>query len=315
LNLFTANRRGARLAPLLALALLLPVASPASLASAQVTDAPQCKDVYFVSVRGSGENAANAGDMSDSSETKAVLTGLKNRLKNTGKDLSVGVYQVPYPALSTDELKKNLSGPVDKKINTLLKKNVPRYLGSEQEGELVLGHFFDEIQQLCASENLPARFVLAGYSQGAMVIHNFLRSVARTADGGASARTIIGAVLIADPSRMPNSPLTNFGTARDGRNGFGDCHAVDLLPGKLSCLEDGGVTTEVPKKFRSRTLALCDEGDVVCDVGAMLKVNTRRGFIQAFKNGLFVHTQCHNYCGKRTRGMGRHFANKLPDLD
>jgi hypothetical protein len=100
------------------------------------------------------------------------------------------------------------------------------------------------------------RIVLAGYSQGAMVVHRSLQDLDRAGDPVARqilARTD-GVVLISDGDRRRRDRVTDYGTA--GRSqGVG----YALRP------DSGARGTKMPAGMRDRIHSICLDRDVVCD--------------------------------------------------
>jgi hypothetical protein len=276
--------------------------------------AATCHDVYFVSARGSGEDYT--ADLSKTPEAAAVEAGMTAVLDSAGSHPDVEVHQLTYPAPRVDVLFSKLDhGSLKARSDRLWKHNLPSYLGQERQGEQELVTYLGQILTSCAGTSKHPAVVLTGYSQGSMVVHNVLQTLVDT-NATAAMDLIAGSVLIADPERMPASQVLNFGTAPvTGQSGqlqgsYGACPALDLLPGSQSCLP-GGATLEVPARFLTSTVAVCDTGDLVCDAGALAVINTIDGYQTAVTNGIFIHTGCHAYCGASARTAGGYLARKL----
>jgi sulfur transfer complex TusBCD TusB component (DsrH family) len=93
-------------------------------------------------------------------------------------------------------------------------------------------------------------FVLAGYSQGAMVIHRTLLGLSSSIGRDKILSRVVAVELIADPMRTSGSP-TNFGSAGDS-NG-------------AAIYFQRAVPADVPQPVRAATRSLCKLNDGVCD--------------------------------------------------
>jgi hypothetical protein len=244
----------------------------------------QCDQVDFVSVRGSGQPYKGATDLSVSPETNAVLTGIKDQLKIDQVTATIAVYQLPYKAVSDDVLAAGLKFPTSV-INAipiliadwhqLMKVNLPKYIADEEQGESELYTYLTQIYHACQSSAQQPMVVLAGYSQGAMVVHNVLNTV--TAANQTDLMSMIkGAVLVADPERMKSSVVPNMGDAPLGD--YGLCHALDVLiiphSHHDSCVPPG-TTQDVAKYFEDVAFQICETNDLACDASGLLKLNSR----------------------------------------
>jgi hypothetical protein len=286
-------------------ALGLIVAVPQQPAAAAVAS---CHDVYFVSARGSGEPYTT--DLTGDPELSSVEQGMAAILASAGSVPDLVVHELNYRAPSVDLLTTGLNtGSLAQRANRLLKHNLPSYLAQERQGEQELSTYLGQILTSCAGSSKNPRVVLAGYSQGSMVVHNVLQSLT-SVNATAKINLIAGSILIADPERVPSSQVLNFGTAPSTPASYGVCPALDQLPGKLSCLARG-TTQEVPAQFLRNTVAVCDAGDLVCDTGSLAVIHTEAGYIAAAKAGIYIHTNCHDYCSTTARTAGGYIARKL----
>ena len=162
--------------------------------------------------------------------------------------------------------------------------------------------------------------VLAGYSQGAMVVHNILNEAVEYPDNGWS-QLIAGAVLIADPERMPNSDTENFGTAPD--SDYGLCHTLDefIIPHTTtdaSCVAPN-TTTDVSNDLSSEVYQICDKGDLACDTNGLFKLNSHAipaatnlsKLKQDAKNGANIHTTHYKSTGGAAAAVARLLADDV----
>jgi hypothetical protein len=194
-------------------------------------------------------------------------------------------YQLPYAALSTDVLAAGVqkAGSLRASEDRFF-QNLTTYIGSEKYGVAKLNRFISQAEAACPK----AGFVLAGYSQGAMLIHDYLTQLARQGSG-AELRAIRGTVLVADPERTPQSSVVNFGTARS--DGYGVCRASENILRVAVCVSSDA-TQDVPPVYPNMR-QVCDDGDIVCDTSVLLHLNTLNGWKAQVKGGLITHE---TYC-------------------
>ena len=76
------------------------------------------------------------------------------------------------------------------------------FIGSVDVGATELGKQYEAFVQQCPT----SKVVLAGYSQGAMVVHRNLHTLAASPN-------LAAALLVADGDRLPEDPTLNLGTA------------------------------------------------------------------------------------------------------
>jgi hypothetical protein len=302
------------------------VQSTATATAASSGAAASCSALYFISVRGSGENSSGPNDQKASAETYAAYVDIKNQLKAEGVNPGTTFYQLPYSAPSTKLLTTGLEAPtLDSRVGLtvaadwlqLMDINLPKYIAGEEQGESLLYAYLAQIYHTCSSAGKQPVVVMAGFSQGSMVIHNLLNTIAAS-DQTDFMSMIKGAVLIADPERMPDSDVANFGTAR--LSDYGLCHALDILPldhshVSASCVPPGD-TTDVSSYFSSVAYQVCDTDDLVCDTSGLFKLKRDvPSFTNmfAFMTDVRLGTQTHtlSYTGGEMRTAGRRVARSL----
>jgi hypothetical protein len=287
----------------------------------------QCDQVDFVSVRGSGQPYKGATDMSVSPQTNAVLTGIRDQLKADGVTETIAVYQLPYKAVSDDVLTAGLKFPASAvdAVQTivsdwrrLMNVNLPKFIADEEQGESELSTYLAQIYQSCRSAGQQPAVVLAGYSQGSMVVHNVLNSIAAANQTGLMS-SIKGAALIADPERMKSSVVRNAGNAPWGD--YGLCHTLDVLVIPHSHTRDScvppGTTKDVAKYFKGVAYQICEKNDLACDTSGLLSLNSHAvpsltslvHFKQELQLGEKVHAT--GYSASKVVGLGRTIAGNL----
>jgi cutinase len=194
--------------------------------------APGCPDVHWMGAAGSGERteydiAANSG-MGEI--VYQSYQALQQQLAAEGRTITAEA--VNYPAKDV---------PPDAGVGDWLD-----YMGSVDAGTNALGAQYAAFTAQCPT----SKVVLAGYSQGAMVVHRNL--VALGANPNLSA-----ALLIADGDRLPDDTTVNIGSASTDPEKTGgaaqDWPILAHAPAKL------------PANIGVRTISVCDAGDAVCD--------------------------------------------------
>jgi hypothetical protein len=197
-----------------------------------------CEDnIHFVGIVGSGQRTDN------SPQVRAVYDETVKQA--AASNLSVSNYFLNYPAEPVWVLA--VQWPVGAGVN--------RFIGSITQGiDNLVAHLNQKAAEWDASglrcEN--SKFVIAGYSQGAMVIHRLLQQSGRLSDSAAN--RIGGAMLLADGDRYA-SDGTNQGPIRLLASGVGHATAAASKADR----------TPIPSRFRDIAYSVCILGDGVCD--------------------------------------------------
>ena len=241
-----------------------------------VLENSKCKANLFIGLRGSGQ------DPGLGHEIEYLWTALKRQLPDTYLvQLTYPAAPVPYTDMPSEWTTFNQIGDFAK---------------SAWQGSIDLIGQIDHAVAECGDEG--QRVFLAGYSQGAWVIHaalNYLNAIdSKLLDH------ISGVALIADPLRADNNQLDNIGTANSG--------------GGIATSQLGNVTLSInhlfqslrvawvpsgpnidlsnytyPSSLTSKTVELCNAYDAVCDFRNM-EADYPLYFLGAFKGGLYVHS-------------------------
>jgi Cutinase len=202
------------------------------LASGTANAAPGCPDVHWMGTAGSGERTEY--EVVQNEGMGAIVyqsyQALAQQLAQEGRTISAEA--VNYPAEDV---------PDDAGVGDWLD-----YMGSVDAGTAALGAQYADFTARCPE----SKVVLAGYSQGAMVVHRNLVTIGANPNMAA-------ALLIADGDRHPDDTTVNIGTASTDPEKTGGAaqdwpilaHAPAILPANI------GV----------RTISVCDAGDAVCD--------------------------------------------------
>jgi hypothetical protein len=205
------------------------VSLTAGTAAAQST----CPDFHWMGAAGSGERTGSDLTTYDGMG-RVVYTSLGELsadLQQDGKTMTAEA--VDYPAVPVPED----DGGIGEWLG---------FMGSVDTGAAALGKQYEAFVEQCPT----SKVVLAGYSQGAMVVHRNLQSLAASPN-------LAAVLLVADGDRRPDDPTLNLGTASGiperGKGVAQDwpilAHAPAVLPADLG----------------ARTISVCDLGDAVCD--------------------------------------------------
>jgi hypothetical protein len=121
------------------------------------------------------------------------------------------------------------------------------FMDSVEDGTDATAEQFAAFTERCPD----TKVVLAGYSQGAMVIHRNLHDLADDPH-------VAAALLIADGDRLPADTTINMGsTAVVPGLGQGVAQEHSFLA--------SAPTSPLPPEIGARTVSVCDVGDPVCD--------------------------------------------------
>lgn len=204
------------------------VGASAGVASAQA----DCPDVHWMGAAGSGQRdgdlSANAG-MGD--DIYLSYRDLEQRLAADGRTVTAEAVEYPAVAVPDDD------GGVGDWLG---------FMGSVDTGATALAAQYAAFSAKCPT----AKVILAGYSQGAMVVHRNLHAL------GANPN-VAGALLIADGDRLPVDPTVNIGS-------------VTSVPGAgKGVAQDWPILAHAPQPLPpaigARTISVCELGDAVCD--------------------------------------------------
>jgi hypothetical protein len=225
-----------------------------------------CRDVYFLGARGSGDPAGGQfhGLGAAVSKMVAVLQSIMKKNK-----ITYATEAVNYPADSVNVLK-----PSATVLRDLRHMNIPGAINTY----LAQLHKYAEsihrgiINALSMAKGLHSRckfslLVLAGYSQGAMVMHE-----AELGLSSGVANCLGGTLLLGDGDRVSHTKAKEFGTSPAQSEG------IQVYIGKFLGFKNGIHDAAVP----STTANICNMTDMVCDFNLATLVN--------FKTAIKVHT-------------------------
>jgi hypothetical protein len=217
----------------LGLAAVVVATSLSALTTGTAAAAPACADVHWIGAAGSGQRdgaklTANGG-MGD--VVYQSYQQLRSDLAADGQSITAEAVQYPAAPVPVDG---GLGGWMD-------------FMDSVEDGTEATAAQLEAVTEQCPQ----TKVVLAGYSQGAMVIHRNLHDLADDAP-------VVAALLIADGDRLPADTTINMGST-----------AVWPSVGKGVAQEHSFLastnTSPLPPAIGARTVSVCDVGDPVCD--------------------------------------------------
>jgi hypothetical protein len=250
-------------------AALHPSASPSGEISSTDLPSVPCADVLFLAARGSGESVPggvrNDPDDADDGVGGPVYTAyteFKQELTD-GRTITP-VISVAYPADN---------------VTVILRHAVSNaYIRDLDAGVAEARQALAARATQCPNE----RIVLAGYSQGAMIMHRILENATVPGAGSlaASVRDRIDAViLIGDGDRVADDTINDYGTAKPSAQGIGT-QSSDV---------SGTVTSKLPPALGAKAFSVCDAGDVVCDFRMPFGSVDDDNALAVDINGIWVH--------------------------
>ena len=202
-----------------------------------------CEDVLFLAARGSGQSGPG-GVKLDPADPHAGLGG---------------PVRTAYEAF--------MAGIIDGR--TVTRPVTVSYAADNVLPNVVTGTYIPDLWQgvkevrraliARASQCPNERIVLAGYSQGAMVMHRVLHNA--TTDGVATVLStsilnrVDAAILIADGDRVADDTTHNYGSAKDSAHGVGTQLDGTVKP-----------VSKLPAGVGVGTFSVCNARDIVCDL-------------------------------------------------
>ncbi len=202
----------------------------AGVATAQPVQ-PGCPDVHWIGAAGSGERtAASAADGGMGRVVAKSYRDFAALIQQSGRTITAEA--VNYPAVEVPED----GGILD----------WAGFMGSVDTGATALGQQYQAFVAQCPTSQV----VLAGYSQGAMVVHRNLHALDPSPN-------LAAALLIADGDRLPQDPTINIGSVVNVPGaGKGDAQDWPIL---------AHAPAPLPVTMGVRTISVCNIGDAVCD--------------------------------------------------
>jgi hypothetical protein len=217
----------------LGLAVLVAGMAVAGLAAGTAAAAPACADFHWIGAAGSGQRDG-AGLNANGGMGDVVYQSYQQlRADLLASERTITAEAVRYPAAPVP-VEGGLGGWLD-------------FMGSVDDGVDATAEQFKAFTEQCPD----TKVVLAGYSQGAMVIHRNLHNLADDPH-------VAAALLIADGDRLPVDTTINMGsTAVVPGSGKGVAQEHSFLASTDTAM--------LPPQIGARTISVCDVGDPVCD--------------------------------------------------
>lgn len=238
------------------------VAPEADVSAAAAGVSPQavdpCSQVVFVGAAGSGETD-NAQKAALTEFMGSHVKSVRDRLRDTWK-VPMVTHAVNYPAESTTTLAPSAAeaaglavpGSASTALTIWYANRVKPFTASIEAGAAHTVWYVTEVSKGCQNKR---PIVLAGYSQGAMVMHRAMTKLATTAQGRAALSKVVGVVLLADGDRVAGSGATWLagGAPTTGKG------ITTLLP--------WNPRVDITVTMRTKTFNVCAKNDIVCDSG------------------------------------------------
>lgn len=204
-----------------------------------------CRDILFVGARGSGEPGPGTPGWKPTADDPhglggPVLSAYSRFVGHLGGTLTVAVQSVNYPATRVQSLYRN----TDKFFNGL----------SEGVNKA------DSVIRRQAVKCPDQRLVVAGYSQGAMVMHRLIHRYRNSPSGKDILRRLNAAVLIGDGDRVRGDTTMDAGTMHARLQGIGH-----VFPS-----QSGSSGSRFPAALGARIFEVCNANDPVCDSTGVL---------------------------------------------
>jgi hypothetical protein len=192
---------------------------------------PGCPDVHWIGAAGSGERVDPTADGGMGRVMLQSYRDLAQLVQRDGRTITAEAVDYPAVAVPADD------GGVGEWLG---------FMSSVDAGTAALGAQYASFAALCPT----TKVVLAGYSQGAMVVHRNLQALADNPN-------VAAALLIADGDRLPGDNVISMGSANPGSTKT------------LGVAQDWPILAHAPAKLPlsigTRTISVCARGDAVCD--------------------------------------------------
>lgn len=193
-----------------------------------------CQDVVFYGLRGSGEPFDDRTfDMGE--KVFSAFTSLASQLP--GRRIAGEGVNYPAQAVDTVVTGQYFEG-IDIGVRALMSGLLSR-------------------SAMCPRE----RYVVSGYSQGAMVSHRAMFAMTKDSRYAAALSRTVGFLNLADGDRVANEMGRHFGTSKEGSLSYG----VSWVAGGLDGNTFKPTRAKVPTAIQPKWYSVCDTGDLVCD--------------------------------------------------
>ncbi|WP_344365658.1 cutinase family protein, partial [Arthrobacter humicola] len=234
---------------------------PAPAIAPSVAPLPKCSDYLFIGAMGSGQRTESNNTDLMGSQTRAIGQKFYDSIWANDPGKTITFLGLDYPAspvpFSTDSAKEGLH----------------EYVGSAWQGTMLLVSQINSAISECPQQSI----VLAGYSQGAWVIHSALLYLNVVSPSVLNRIKSVG--LLADPLRNSVDNLHNFGTSDASSEGavvtgIGNMAigmfdwsmelTRKLYPDLADTSPASMAQTGYPRSLVTSTMTICDDKDPVC---------------------------------------------------
>ena len=245
-----------------------------------------CADVLFLGARGSGQKQGGVTDTrarnydAGTGLGPEVYAAWRHVRNSTRSDLSIRRIALTYPAAGVPTSVVSLKGAFWRPSNW------QNYIAGLEQGVKTAWSIVNTRAELCPTE----RVVLAGYSQGAMVMHRLLTDLVTARRTHITSR-LDGVVLVGDGDNARSDSVVRFGSAVPKRTGVS--RALNLGSARGRSISS------------SIVYSLCDRFDVVCDTGSVITAGSLGGPVVVAAAGVGIRAHTRNYpahAGLRTAG-------------
>ncbi len=245
-----------------------------------------CNDVIFIFARGSGEslNDTNYQVFKNKVEENISGKGLKYKFYELGSKSQNG-YQYPAIAIGFNTINETITT-----IGATISAGEAYSFGdSVNTGEKELSAYINSINSTCKN----TKFILAGYSQGGLVISNAIKSIDHS--------KIIYAATLGDPKLYLPEGYGSNPDACHGRNlseyrtYVPDCKAYEGILGKSDPYQ--------PTNYSGKLGAWCNYYDIMCSKRFSI-INPLKGHTSYISDELY---------DKLAKVINNKLAEKFPD--
>lgn len=204
------------------------------------SSAVACPHILFVGARGSGEHGPGTKGWKP---TPADPFGLGGPVNSAYQRIAAAT--AAHSTLQAASVSYGADG-----VQTIF-HDYPKYFRAISVGvSWVLG-YLNTLAAACPHQQI----VLAGFSEGAMVMHRVLRTLEHATAGQRILERLAGAILIGDGDQVPHDRQTRYGSATLDARGIG----LALRTVSHSS------TAKFSPAVGSRVLSVCNKHDIVCD--------------------------------------------------
>ncbi|MBQ3309266.1 cutinase family protein [Candidatus Saccharibacteria bacterium] len=261
----------------------LPLATP--------TSASSCDDIKFIFARGSGQNLGAAEFSAWRSEIQRALNSYGIKIKSSFYELGMGIYGgARYPAVATEPLVA-LGAKISAGKSFAFGESV-------KQGETELKSYIKDVSTICKK----TKFVLGGYSQGAMVVTNSIPYL--------DSEKVVYAATFGDPYLFLPEGRGLFPDACKGKN------LSDYRVFAPNCYTNAGILGAKdpyePAGWLGKIGLWCNDKDFMCGAGFSFSGEIRDGkLISSFINNALAAGHLNYVSDNHFRSAAKIIAQKI----